>query len=448
MIKIIDRIKKRKKNKSSTNNLHRFLLKSATGTFGFKVANAFLIYANSLLLARVLGFQEFGSYTYVTAWVNLLVIPAVLGLEGLLTREVAIYQTQSKWNLSHGLIQWSNRIVLLNSVGLALLTTLIIWGLTLTSNSQQLLVFAIAMISLPFMALSRLRQSTMQALRHIVVGQIPEMLVRPIILITSLGGIAFFLNKNITASGAMGIYLVASITTYLVGEWLLRKHRPKSIKQALPEYQSKYWIKSALPMLLIGSMYLINNQTDTVMLGILKNSETVGLYTVANRGAGLISFVLIAINTAIAPTFASLYAEGDLKKLQKVVTNGCRVVFFAALIIATILMVFGQHFLLLFGAEFIQGKTALIILCLGQLINASTGSVALLLLMTGHERDTAIGVTISALLNILLNVILIPEWGAEGAATATAASMMVWNIILAVFAYKRLKINSTILAIK
>lgn len=448
MMKFINKIRSKLENKSSTNSLKKSLIKAATGTFGAKVINAFLLYANSVLLARVLGFQEFGSYMYATAWVNLLVIPAVLGLEGLVTREIAVYQTQSNFNLAKGLIDWSNRVVLLNATGLAVLTSLVVWGLTLTSNSDQLPVFVMAMISLPFIALSRLRQSILKALRHMVIGQVPEMLIRPAILIASLSVIYFIYNQNLTAFYAMIIYLFANILTYTVGVFFIDNYLPKNIKNAVPEVHPKQWINSALPMLLIGGMYLINNQTDTVMLGILKNSDSVGLYTVANRGAGLISFVLIAIDTALAPNFASLYVGGNLKRLQKIVSNSCRIAFVVALIIALILMIFGQRFLLLFGAEFIQVQTAMNILSLGQLINASTGSVALLLLMTGHERDTALGVTISALLNIFLNVILIPEWGAEGAAIATAISMVVWNAILAVFSYKRLKINSTIFAIK
>ncbi|NET91585.1 MAG: oligosaccharide flippase family protein, partial [Kamptonema sp. SIO1D9] len=205
------------------------------------------------------------------------------------------------------------------------------------------------------------------------------------------------------------------------------------------------WLRSALPMLLIGSLYIVNNQTDTVMLGAMKDSEAVGIYTVANRGASLITFVLVAFNTSLAPTFASLYAQGDKRRLQRVVTKGCRMVLLAALPIAFALIAFGYWFLLLFGAEFVQGQTALTILSFGQLANAATGSVALLLIMTGHERDTAIGISASALLNIILNAILIPQWGVEGAATATATSTFFWNIILVVFAQKRLQINSTVL---
>jgi len=84
-------------------------------------------------------------------------------------------------------------------------------------------------------------------------------------------------------------------------------------------------------------------------------------------------------------------------------------------------------------------------LSVGQLINAATGSVGLLLIMTGYERDAAICVGISAVLNVVLNATLIPKWGLTGAAIATTSSMMVWNILLAIWVYRRLRIHSTAL---
>ena len=63
--------------------------------------------------------------------------------------------------------------------------------------------------------------------------------------------------------------------------------------------------------------------------------------------------------------------------------------------------------------------------------------------MTGHERDTATGVGIAAAVNVTLNVLLIPLWGIEGAAIATAISLMTWNILLAVWVYRRLGIYTT-----
>ena len=429
--------------KNQGDTIQRFIAKTAAGGIGLKIINVGLVYTMNLLLARFLGAAGYGSYAYAIAWLNLLIIPAVLGLEGLTTREVAVYHSQSKWGLMHGLLRWSNQVVILTSIILALVSTLVIWLWIPTSNSMGPL-FVIAMISLPFMALARLRQSAMNALKRIILGYLPESLIRPTLIIILLVGSYFAFEGNLSVSWVMGIYTIASGVAFLVGNNLLEKALPQPCQQAPLEYQAKVWLRSALPMLFIGGMYIINNQTDTIMLGVMKDTEAVGLYSVANRIAAMISFVVVAFNTSLGSTFASLHAEGNKRKLQQIVTQGCRMVFLAAFPMFLIFTVFGSGFLSLFGSDFIQGKTTLIILCLGQLVNTFTGSVALLLLMTGHEKDTAIGVTTSAVLNIFLNIILIPEWGVEGAATATASSMALWNLILAIFAYQRLGINSTI----
>ena len=82
------------------------------------------------------------------------------------------------------------------------------------------------------------------------------------------------------------------------------------------------------------------------------------------------------------------------------------------------------------------------ILVLGQLVNVGSGSVALLLNMTGYEWDTAKGVGIAAGVNFVLSLLLIPIVGIEGAAMANAVSVAVWNILMAGWVYKKLKIKS------
>jgi O-antigen/teichoic acid export membrane protein len=71
------------------------------------------------------------------------------------------------------------------------------------------------------------------------------------------------------------------------------------------------------------------------------------------------------------------------------------------------------------------------------------GSVAFILNMTGHERDSAWGISAAAGVNVLLNLALIPSFGIEGAATATAASLAIWNIILARRVFQRTGLVST-----
>ena len=434
-----------KSNLAKTGKLQKFLVKATAGSFGLKVINAVLLYLNSMLLARVLGASGFGIYSYAGAWINLLLIPAVLGIEGLILRENTVYQTKLNWTFARGLLAWSNKLVLTTSIGVAILASLGFWLVDSNLNSDKLLAIWIAMASLPLVALSRLRQSAMQSIGRIVVGQLPEMLVSPLILSIFLLAMVFVAPLEITAVETMVVKAIAVAISFITGSILLQAYLPRQVKQATPSYQRKIWFKSALPMLLIGSMYIVNNQTDTVMLGLLSNTEAIGIYAVANRGAGLISFVLLSFNSSLAPAFASLYASGDKRQLQKIVSQCCRFTFGLALLIAGVLIVFGQKLLLLFGTEFTQGHTILTVLSIGQLVNAFTGSVALLLIMTGNDKYTAIAVSASGVLNIILNAILIPRWGSEGAAISTAISMIIWNIILVGFTQQKLKINSTAL---
>jgi O-antigen/teichoic acid export membrane protein len=83
-----------------------------------------------------------------------------------------------------------------------------------------------------------------------------------------------------------------------------------------------------------------------------------------------------------------------------------------------------------FGAEYESAYVPLVILCVGQLVNASMGSVGALLNMTGHERDTTKSILVAAVVNVALNLSLVPHWGIIGAAVATASTLTVWNLIM------------------
>ncbi len=428
-----------------TDSLRNRLVRGATGAFGLNIAATGLFFFISVFLARLLGVADYGGYIYVMAWVGLLGVPAILGLSSLLTRAVAVYETQSAWGLMSGLLRWANRTVLVVSLGLALLAAGAAGILAEYFEPQILLTFWLALFILPLRALMGLRLATMRGLHHVVTGQLPERIIQPLLLIAFVGGAYLFLGKGLNPPWVVGMSAIATGVAFLIGTLLLLKIIPQALKEASPVYETRTWARSALPLLFISGVYVINNRTDILMLGAIQGTELVGLYNVANRGALLVVFVLLAVNAALGPTIASLYAKGDINRLQRVITKSARVIFFASLPIVVGLIIFGHWFLLIFGQEFTQGQAALTILSASQLVNAATGSVSLLLIMTGHERDVAVSVGISAMVNIILNAILIPLWGVEGAAAATASSRVIWNLLLVVLAYKRLGIYSTAL---
>ncbi|NJK54956.1 MAG: flippase [Pleurocapsa sp. SU_5_0] len=430
--------------KEQHSSLKQRLIRGAAGTLGLRTAATGLNFITGILLARLLGASGFGIYTYAFTWTQLLSLGATLGLDNLIVREVAIYQSKSTWNLMRGLLRWANQIVLAVSVGLALGAIGVAWGLNMQANSEQFLTFCVAMLLIPIESLRNLRLAAMRGLHKILIGLLPEWILAPLLLLILSGFTYLLLGESLTAVWIAVIRVFAAAITLVIGIKLLNKIMPNAAKEVAPQYQVRTWLHSALPFMFMGSMYLIKSQTDLLMLGAIKGAEAVGIYFAVARGAQLIDFVTNAANTVLGPNIASLYAEGKPEQIEKILIKSSRAVCLISLPIIVGLVGFGHWYLLLFGSEFTQGKNSLIILCVGQLVNVATGSVGLLLSMTGHERYTLISRGGSTILNVVLNALLIPRWGIEGAAIATASSTILLNVENTIWVRKKLGIHCTV----
>ena len=193
-------------------------------------------------------------------------------------------------------------------------------------------------------------------------------------------------------------------------------------------------------------MNVINTQTDILMLAALRGSESAGVYQAAARGAELVAFSLVIVNMAIQPTISRLHTDGDIQRLQRVVTMAARVTLALALPVALVLIFLARPILgWVFGGEFERGALCLAILCGAQLVNVVAGPVALILNMTGYERDSAIGMMVGVLTNLTLNALLIPRWDIEGAAFATGLSLALWNLVLIGILRRRIGVSTTVI---
>jgi O-antigen/teichoic acid export membrane protein len=408
----------------------------ALGSFGFQILASALGLATSILLARWLGADGYGLYSYAFAWVSVLSVPAVFGLSALLVREVAANQQRSAWGRTRGLLRWADFRVLSLSVSLAVLAAVVFWYTT-GPGTVSAWALVLALIALPFNALASLRQSALRGLRRVIVAQLPDRVIRPLLVLVLVVSAALALGDTFNALWAIGAAVAAAVAAYGVGAWSLRRVLPEAIRQARPESDGRIWLRSAMSFVFISGMFVVHDRADVIMLGILRDSAAIGVYSVAARGAMLIGFVLGAVHTALAPSLSRHFTNGDLQRLRTIMRQSTGLVFASSVPVALVLLVFGKQFLSIFGAEFVQGYAVLVILSAAQLINAATGPVGQLLNMTGHEKDTAMTVGVSAALNIGLNLALIPQWGPVGAAAATACSVAFWNVGLAVSAYRR-----------
>lgn len=421
------------------------LFKSFAGVMGLKVGASGLGFILNILLARFLGVTSFGVYTYALAWHDLLIIPALLGLDTLMVREVAVYKAKSEWGLLRGLLRWSNLIVLASSVLTSLIAIAFIWNLDFPEQPEMLLTFSLAMSLLPISALRNIRLAAMKGLKLVFMGLFPEMILVPILVISISGAWYLLGDRTLTASMVLGSRLIATIVTLGIGIYLLQKNLPPEVKQAKYQYQTKAWIDKLLPFMLLGGMYVITSRSDTLMLGTIIGAEASGLYNPVIRGVQLLAFVLTAVNNVLSPNIAGLYTENKTQEMQRVVTQSSRIMLLVSLPMAAFFIFGGNWYLSLFGTEFVRARPALTILCIGQLFSIASGSVGILLTMTGNEKSNLFASIINVALNIVLNWFWIPLWGLSGAAAATTVSTVAVNIFKVISVRKRIGIDSTAL---
>jgi O-antigen/teichoic acid export membrane protein len=429
-----------------TSTLERRVAGNAVGTLALKVAAAGLSFFSALILTRSLGAAEYGLYVYALAWVNLLSIQTLIGFDRLLVREMAgAGHAPSAWGTLRGLLRRSRQIVTALSVVTGLAAVGVGWVLAGYAFSPRLSVFAVASLLLPLLALTRLTQSAMQGLHRVVASQVPETLVHPAFFIVLIGAASLFMGAALTARAAAGVNVLAASASLLVAAALLRRYLPNSSRGIQPAYKTKAWLSSAVSLMTVSAAGVVTTQAPLLLLGAIKGARNAGIYAVAARVSDLITFVLISVNVPLAPAAAKLWAERDVRQLQLLATKSVRAVLALSLPVGVGLIVFGGRVLSLFGREFAEGQVALVILCVGQIVDIGAGPVGVLLLMAGHERDVAVATGACAVLNVVMNAVMIPPLGAAGAALAVASSLALRNILLAVRVRQRLGIHSTAL---
>lgn len=133
----------------------------------------------------------------------------------------------------------------------------------------------------------------------------------------------------------------------------------------------------------------------------------------------------------MAPVLGGLWAEGDMKGVQRNFTAYARGSSILAVTLALAILILRHPLLEMFGPHFTSAAPTLAILLVGQVAGALAGSNALILSIAGHERTVASVSVGTLLLGMPATALLINTLGVPGAAAGAAATSILWNAILA-----------------
>lgn len=401
-----------------------------------------LAFAMNVTLARLMGVEGFGLFSFAVSVLIILEAVALFGLDGVLVREIAAGRERNQPARIKGLILFGGGAILLFSLAAMALAILVISTL-LPSSWPYASTLLIALLALPAAALFVGATAILEAHRRPFVGQIIGAMLRPCVLLGTVTVLSY-LGWTLTPEIAATIFVGAYILGFLLAAGYLARHVDGGLWRETAEILPGPWMAMAAGFALTNAAFIVTEQTDVMMLAALSDPASVGIYRAAARYAQLVSFALLAAMPPLRPLISAAFARND-RTTQR---QACRRVALIAVSIGTpiaiVLVVFAEQFMTLFGAAFEEGATALSILVIGQFLNIIVGPVGILMTMTGHEKKVAAAVGISAVCNILANAVLIPLYNLEGAATATAISLAVWNIIMLYWVIKHLRINPSL----
>ena len=423
------------------------VVRSAASVMTIRILGAGLAYALQVLLARWLGAFEFGIYAYAWVWVSLLSTLTPLGLNGSVLRFIPEYLSKQQWGLARGFFNFSRWAVFVSATCAVVIGTVSIFTGSEFIPNYYIYPLYIALFCVPFYALNGHYEGIARSFGWVNLAYSPNYVVRPSIFLLAMA-LLFYSNVPLDGMTALLIAL-GSVVLALSGQIIILKHRlPETVGKARPIYQSSYWMRSSLPFMMIMAFQIILSDTDMILLGFFVKPDELAIYFASIRTAGLVAFISFAISALAVPKFSSLYAKGAQQELQTFVSAIVHWIFWPALAFAVVLFIFGKSILGLFGPSFPTGFSVLVLLILGHLLKAATGPIDQLLNMTGNQGATAIVLACCSVLNIALNLVLIPYLGLIGAAIATTSSILVSTVWMVVLVQRRLGLNVLIFSTK
>jgi len=404
--------------------------------FALKVGGSGLAFAFNTAVARLLGAEGAGLYFLALAVTAIASVIGRVGLDNSLLRFVAANASTGNWVRVKGVYALGMRMTVVAS---GMLTAIVFftapWIASLLFKKPELAepLRWMSLSILPF-ALLNLQAESFKGMKRIRDAMLVQGISVPLISLMCI----YPLTQIAGATGVAWAYTIATVATALLGAWAWR--RLVSSQHVVDgRFQFTELWASCKPLLVVAFMNrAVMPWMPIFFLGLWVSIEEVGVFGAASRVVMLVSFMLVSVNTVLAPKFAEFYARGELKAMANIARQSALLITLAASPIFLTLIFGGEWVMLIFGPSFVEGAILLSILAMGQLLNSITGSVNHILMVTGNEGLVRNSMLFWVLVLLLACLLLIPALGVIGAAIASALVTAGTNLTAAYLVWKKL----------
>jgi O-antigen/teichoic acid export membrane protein len=400
-----------------------------------KISGVGFLFLMHVALARLLpDADQYGYVVWAVSLAQLLAVLAVLGLSQTALRFGSRYLARGEHGRYLSLVRMAS--VRVAMAGVLIASAVFAWfffrqaAYGITTRHEVAMIIG---LTVPLIALGDLTGRIAQAHQWFALAFFPERTLRPVLVIAGSWLVFSLSDRSFQAEQAAWVIFFSTLTWVATQALLVQLKRRRTLGFAEAgnpmdvDDEKRAWRQASVPFFVIGLMSIGMAYGDILLLGLLSDGKETGGYFAANRLAQLVALPFYIIVGVLAPRFAEFDAAENRRQLQSLATLGAHLILWPTLGGAAVMLSFPGFFLGLFGDEFRMVQPVLVILVIGHLLNVSAGLVGTLLNMTGHQHTSAYLLGAALILNTVLNLLLIPQYGALGAGIASVVASVFWN---------------------
>lgn len=421
------------------------LAKSSVIVFIGIFLSKILSYVYRVIIARQFGPEAYGLFSLAVMLSGWIIVIATLGLNEGVLRYISLFRGKREIGKIQYVIRASAMLLAAAGVlgGVILYLSAPFLAVDIFHNKSLIIFLRIFSFIVPLSVVGNVFLPTLRAYEEIgwhsfISNILTNVLhVSSLILLIILG----FGIKSIPLSYFMGALFVF-FTAFIVCKYKIPNiFKATNINSKNKSNILKELISYSWPLLFVGAVWRVFSWTDSFLIGYFKNASDVGIYNAALPIALLISFSSQLFLQLFYPLINKEYALGNKELIRQLSQQVGKWIYAIILPFFILLLVFPEIVLtILFGPEYVSASSSLRILSFGILFISLFEISLKILNMEGSSKKILVDILLIATLNFILNIILIPRYGINGAALSTTISFISLSIIVGVQAYKSQKI--------
>ncbi len=404
--------------------------RGAVINFSGIIARMVLVYGYTFLLARMLSVRDLGEYFLMVTIINLLGLASMVGLDLGVVRYVALYAGEGKLGLARKTLgaglMFGLPVALVFTAGLFIAAPSVSVRF-FDSSTEAITGLRIFAMAIPFLVAARLFNATTQGMHQmkyqVLSRDIGEQVAKigfSVVMLALGAGLMGVVWANMASMATAAALAFVFALVVLAGP---KGSDGTGIKPAAAV------LKYSFPLAFANIVVALTLWVDTLMLGFLGTPEDVGFYGVALKISVFGAKIITAFVIVFTPIIADLWNRGRSEELKELYITVSRWIFILSVPIFLLLTLFSDSLMRVFGPSFVVGSGALVFLAIGQMMSAATGAAGLMVLMSGHSKLELLNVTVTLAVNVILCLLLIPNYGVIGAALAHMSSLGVVNLM-------------------